>query len=129
MKAMHRDELHQSIRRESLALLISHIRDKSNPIEATFPWRKGWEHTLHHSLRVEACAEEILGDAHGITPAERYLVSAACLVHDIGKLDVRSGHARKGAEIISEYIAAGRLPLVSEGIDLSRLLMIVENHS
>ncbi|MBT3272749.1 MAG: HD domain-containing protein, partial [Spirochaetales bacterium] len=116
-------------RNEILEILISHIRNKRNPVEATFPWRKSWEFVLHHSLRVEACAEQLLGSTVEVTYSDRYLVSAACLLHDIGKLDVNLGHAKKSMEIVRMYIGSAKLYFMSEKVETDRLLMIIEGHS
>ena len=110
-------------------VLVKHVRGKVSPVEDTYPWRKGWQFVVHHSLRAEAYAVEMMQTIFKTNPSERLPTRASSILHDNGRLDVQEMHGLRGAEIIMSYVSNGILGILSEFIDVSRLLSIVENHS
>lgn len=69
---------------------------------------QGLEEEPHHVRHVAGLADQLfeaLGDLHGLSGQDRFLLEAAALLHDIGWSVARhgSGHHRESARLIREH--------------------------
>lgn len=101
------------------------LAGKQSPWETTHPWRKPWQFTYTHCLRVERLAIELLAAQVPALPADEVLaLRLAAILHDIARLDPdeaaavaghpADGHAGRGAQIAAAWLArpdiAGQVP-------------------
>ncbi len=109
--------------------LVDFLQGKNNPRETLHPWRKGWEFTVLHALRVEALVLKILEqEPHTLNEAEITILRLAALLHDIGRLENTDRHAQLGAEIIDRWLqeTPAAAALSSNGC---RLCALIADHS
>lgn len=109
--------------------LYDSLQGKQNHLESKHPWRTGWEFAVIHSLRVETYTTKILArEQHSLSEHEFFLVRLAAILHDIGRLEKREGHAALGAEIAQKWLREySKSPL--EGVDIERVVEIIADHS
>ena len=114
---------------EARLFLMNSLKGKTNGSESIHPWRRGWEFVVLHSLRVEAYVMKILArERHSLSEHEVTLVRLAAILHDVGRLDKRDGHAQLGAEIAGSWLRENhRFPL--ENIDIVRVMVLIAGHS
>lgn len=90
---------------EAKKFLINHIRDKTIEYETIHPWRSSWEFIVLHSMRVENYVNEILmGEDHNLSQEEVLTIRLAAILHDIGRIEDKEGHALVGKNIVSEWL-------------------------
>lgn len=63
-----------------------------------------------------------------ISDEDTLTVELAALLHDIGRVEVYSGHAKASAKIVSKWIASNR-HLSSCIPDTEKLIALIEKHS
>jgi uncharacterized protein len=113
----------------AIETLVNHLRGKQNNIEVMYPWRKGWQYYIHHSLRVELYAMEILKQEDAFTEKEQLLVRLTCILHDIGRLDVNRNHGEWGAQVLENLFRNGTLEKLNDIVDTQYMMKMVEVHS
>jgi HD superfamily phosphodiesterase len=119
----------ESILVEGKKFLISYLKDKVIDYETIHPWRKNWEFIVLHSLRVEGYVKKILNMENKILSNDEVLtLRLAAILHDIGRIVKREGHAVIGRNIVEEWLRNNNT--ISKCIsDPDRLLLMIERHS
>ncbi len=80
--------------------LVSSLKGKFNGFETIHLWRKSWEFTVLHSLRVETYTLKILARKHHLlAEPEITLLRLAAILHDVARLEKTDNHAKLGAEV------------------------------
>jgi hypothetical protein len=79
------------------------------------------DHGPSHGLRVKSFATQ-LSYILDLTPAERHLLRAGALFHDIGNVVDRGRHNVISQETVEKLAAAGKLPFTAEEAELVGLL-------
>lgn len=121
--------MNEEILKQAREFLVSYLKDRTIDYEVKHPWRKNWEFVALHSYRVEGYVKRILEDeSHNMTADEIMLTRLAALLHDIGRIHRREGHALIGSQIVQQWLKS------NEGIadsiyDCPRLLFLIERHS
>ncbi|MFA5523408.1 MAG: HD domain-containing protein [Tissierellales bacterium] len=114
---------------EGKRFLVSYLKDKTVDYETYHPWRSNWEFVVLHSLRVEGYVKKILSiENHNLSQNDILITQLAAILHDLGRIHRREGHALLGRDIISDWLKDNHIiPLgVNES---SRLLYLIEKHS
>jgi HD superfamily phosphodiesterase len=114
---------------ETRQFLIECLRGKENRRETLHPWRKSWEFTVQHSLRVEALTMQILAAQTPPLPEDEMItLRLAALLHDVARLDGVSSHAQRAAEIVAAWLDA-RPDLAAHIPDRAKLFSLIAHHS
>jgi len=116
---------------EARKFLIECLRDKRNQRENLHHWRKSWEFTVQHSLRVENLALQIMAvEAPLYTEAQTLVLRLAALLHDVARLDVDdvATHAERAAFLVTGWLDA-RPDLAVQVSDREYLLSLIVHHS
>ena len=115
---------------EARMYLVNSLKGKRNEFESKHPWRNGWEFAVLHSLRVESYAVEILAreGQHPLSDHNILLLRLAAILHDIGRMDQREGHAQLGAEIAEKWLREYSSQLLEEN-DVARVVELIADHS
>lgn len=109
--------------------LVSYVKDKTIRYESYHPWRKGWEFVVLHSCRVEGYVKKILEcENHDLTQDEIILTRLAAILHDIGRVHQREGHALLGRDIVYDWLTRNQ-SICKYIKEPDRLLYIIERHS
>lgn len=109
--------------------LVLYSRDKLNQIEAIHPWRKDWEFSVLHSLRVERYVLKILDREHiRIPDADVHLIQLAAILHDIARLDNQDNHALAGATIARDWLEVHADGYLTNK-EIDRVVDLIANHS
>jgi uncharacterized protein len=109
--------------------LIEFLRGKPNAFETKHLWRKDWEFAVLHSLRVEAYVLKILAaEAQRLSESEVGLLRLAAILHDLGRIEMRAGHAQRGAEIASEWLGEHTAGILT-GAEVERVVDLIAVHS
>jgi HD superfamily phosphodiesterase len=109
--------------------LVDFLKGKQNGFKTRHPWRKGWEFTAMHCLRVEAYTLKILArENHPLSENEITRLRLAAILHDLAKLEQTDDHARLGAELAGQWLQgyAGN-PLTGE--ETGRVVEMIAEHS
>jgi HD superfamily phosphodiesterase len=119
----------ESILEEGKKLLVSYVKGKNINYETLHPWRNSWEFIVLHSLRVEGYVKKIFnGESKDISQDDMLLTRLAAILHDIGRIHRKEGHALLGRDIVRDWLAANQT--VANAVkDLDKLLYLIENHS
>lgn len=119
----------ENILDEGKQFLLSYLKDKSIDYEVSHPWRKSWEFVILHSLRVEGYVKKILQcESHELSHDEVLNTRLAAILHDIGRMRKREGHALLGRDIVQEWVIKNET--IAKGIkDSNKLLYLIEKHS
>jgi len=115
---------------EEARLFIFHsLQGKPNSSESRHPWRRSWEFAVLHSLRVESYAMKILAREEQV-PSEQevILIRLAAILHDLGRLEQKEGHAALGAEIAEKWLRKDDIHLLDES-DIGSVLEMIASHS
>lgn len=121
--------MNENILEEGKKFLISYLKGKSIDYETTHPWRKSWEFVVIHSLRVEGYVKRILdGENKTLSHDEVLLTRLAAILHDIGRIHQREGHALIGRDIVNDWLRKDHRILNSLK-EPDRLLHFIERHS
>lgn len=109
--------------------LISYIKDKEVNHDRVHLWRNNWEFIGLHSFRVESYVNKILGrENRGLSEGEIILTRLATILHDIGRIIKKEGHALKGREIVHNWLKEN--PSIYNSMEEpNRLLYLIEKHS
>ena len=119
----------ESILYEAKKFLVTYLKDKHIDYEGNHPWRNSWEFIVLHSLRVDGYVQKILDcESHNLSYDEVLLTRLAAILHDIGRIYKREGHALLGRDIILNWIG-GNIPLARSIGDTNKLLYLIERHS
>ena len=114
---------------EARAYLVHYLQGQRNQTESRHPWRRGWEFAVLHSLRVESYVTRILAcDGHPLSVEEVTLIRLAAILHDLGRLEKREGHARLGAEIAQKWLLDSSNSALSAN-DVDRVVEMIADHS
>jgi HD superfamily phosphodiesterase len=109
--------------------LIEHLKGKTVDYEIIHPWRKDASSVIMHSLRVHSIVVKIAeSEKEKLSQQERILLEVASILHDIGKVAVRVGHAEKSGEIVEQWLRDNDDISVELG-DVDRLISVIKNHS
>lgn len=118
-----------SILDEARLFLMSSLQGKQNSFESKYPWRRGWEFAVLHSLRVETYAMKILALEQGaLSEHETTLLRLAAILHDLARLDKRENHAKLGAEMAKKWLI-GQSRFLLENRDVDRVVAMIADHS
>ncbi len=119
----------ENILDEGKKFLVSYLQGKSIDYETNHPWRKSWEFIILHSLRVEGYVKKILDcENHELSHDEVLVTRLAAILHDIGRIHKREGHALLGRDIIHDWLRKNQT--ISKNIkESNRLLYLIERHS
>jgi hypothetical protein len=79
------------------------------------------DHGPSHALRVKSFATQ-LGYVLGLTSAERHLLRAGALFHDIGNVVERSRHHLISQETVEKLATIGKLPFIPKEAELVGLI-------
>lgn len=109
--------------------LVSYLKDKNIEYENIHPWRNKWEFVVLHCLRVEGYVVKLLSrENHNLSEEEIILIRLAAILHDVGRVHMREGHAFLGRNIVEQWLKENSY--VSQVIgDTKRLLKLIESHS
>lgn len=114
---------------EARQYLVTFLMGKANGLETRHPWRRGWQHIVLHSLRVESYVLRILKDEpHHLSEMECRSLRLAAILHDSGRLEKTENHATTGAEIARTWLlrdSPGRLQFV----EIERVVELIADHS
>ena len=114
---------------EGKKFLISYLKDKNIDYEINHPWRNSWEFVVLHSLRVEGYVKKILdSENHDLSYDEVLITRLAAILHDIGRIHKREGHALLGRDIIADWLRKNQT--MSKSIkESNKLLYLIERHT
>lgn len=109
--------------------LVSYLKDKNIEYENIHPWRNKWEFVVLHCLRVEGYVVKLLSrENHNLSEEEIVLIRLAAILHDVGRVHTREGHALLGRNIVEQWLKKNSY--VSQVIgDTKKLLKLIESHS
>jgi uncharacterized protein len=114
---------------EAKRFLTEYLQGKTCDYEITHPWRKDVQFIILHSLRVHSYTLKIMGNEFcGITEEDRMIIEMSAILHDIGKAEVREGHAKYSSEIVGRWLNSN-VHIVSKVKNVEKLLRIIETHS
>ena len=114
---------------EAKKYLIEYLEGKTCDYEVTHPWRKDSQFTILHSLRVHSYALKIIKNEFcGIAEEDKLIIEMAAMLHDIGKIEVREGHAKHSSEIVGRWLNSN-VNISSRVKNVEKLLRIIEIHS
>lgn len=114
---------------EARLFLVRSLQGKQNSFESRHPWRRGWEFAVLHSLRVESYAQKIMASERQKLPAHDVsLIRLAAILHDIGRLEKRDGHARLGADIAGKWLREEAIHRLERN-DIERVVDLIADHS
>jgi uncharacterized protein len=121
--------MNENILDEGKKFLISYLKDKDIDYEINHPWRKSWEFIVLHSLRVDGYVKKILEyESHDLSNDEVLITRLAAILHDIGRIHKKEGHALLGRDIIDGWMRENQT--ISKSIkESNRLLYLIERHS
>jgi HD superfamily phosphodiesterase len=92
---------------EAKQTLKDFLKGKDNQRETLHPWRKSWEATYLHSMRVEQIALQLANSGEFQFSDEDILtLQLAAVLHDIGRLEGFPNHAPCSAKITREWLEA-----------------------
>lgn len=119
----------KNILNEGKKFLVSYLKDKTIDYETYHPWRKSWQFIVLHSLRVEGYVKKILAiENHDLSQDEVLMTQLAAILHDIGRIYKREGHAILGRDIVYNWLRENNE--ISGSIrESNRLLYLIEKHS
>ena len=114
---------------QSKNFLRAYSNGKECRNETLHSWRRNWEYTVLHSLRVYSLAVQILEtEKYRLSDDDILLIKVSAILHDIGKCETEQNHAEKSAEIVSKWLIQN--PSITFKIhNTDRLLAIIRNHS
>lgn len=119
----------ESILYEGKLFLVSYLKDKNIDYKTNHPWRNCWEFIVLHSLRVEGYVNKILElENHDLTPDEVLNTRLAAILHDIGRVHKREGHALLGKDIIHNWLMENQ-SIFKRIKEPDKLLYLIERHS
>lgn len=114
---------------EARSYLVNICRGKQNSFDTVHPWRKDWQFTVLHSLRVEAYTLKILArENHGLSDPEIILLRTAAILHDIAKLDHTEQHAQAGAAIVRTWFQ-NNPGYAFKNDEIEKVLEMIADHS
>ena len=114
---------------EGKLFLVSYLKDKNIDYETIHPWRNSWEFIVLHSLRVSGYVKKILdSENHNLSHDEVINIQLAAILHDIGRIHKREGHALLGRDIIHNWLL-GNQAIFKNIKEPDRLLYLIERHS
>jgi uncharacterized protein len=114
---------------EAKKYLIEYLEGKTCDYEVTHPWRKHSQFTILHSLRVHSYALKIIENEFcGIAEEDKLIIEMAAMLHDIGKIEVKKGHAKRSSEIVCSWLKSNDY-IASNVKNIEKLLRIIETHS
>ena len=121
--------MNENVLDEGKKFLISYLKDKDIDYEINHPWRKSQKFIVLHSLRVDGYVKKILEyEKHDLSNDEVLITRLAAILHDIGRIHKREGHALLGREIIDGWMRENQT--ISKSIkDSNRLLYLIERNS
>jgi uncharacterized protein len=115
--------------KEAKKFLMEYLQGKTCDYEITHPWRKDVQFIILHSLRVHSYTLKIMGNEFcGATEEDRLIIEMAAILHDIGKAEVREGHAKHSSEIVGKWLN-GNVHIAIKVKNVEKLLGIIETHS
>ncbi len=106
--------------------LIGEVEGKKIKFETLHPWRTDAMHILQHGLRVKTYTEQIIDREGIILDAEDEIaLSVATLLHDVGNIHGKDGHAAKGVEMVQSFLKS-----INEKDEIiNRVNELIYNHS
>ena len=114
---------------EARSYLVNACRGKQNSFDTVHPWRKDWQFTVLHSLRVEAYTLKILArESHGLSDPEIALLRVAAILHDIAKLDQGAQHAQAGADLVRSWFQSHAGYALAPD-EIEKVLDMIADHS
>ena len=115
-----------SLIEKSIKYLINEVDGKKITFASHHPWRADGMHIVQHSLRVKSYIEEIKElEGIGLNDVDTVALPLAAILHDIGKLHGKAGHASTSIEMIQPFLQASNL----EPIIIERINELIFNHS
>jgi len=109
--------------------LILYLEGKVCEYEVTHPWRRDSNFIVLHSLRVYNYAMKISKAMEDeLTEEEFFIIQLAAILHDIGKADVLTDHAKRSAEIVHQWLS-NNVDIKGNIKNVDRLLSIIQEHS
>ncbi|MBK1811140.1 HD domain-containing protein [Clostridium sp. YIM B02505] len=114
---------------EAKNYLETFMKDKVVEYEVTHPWRRNSRYIVLHCYRVCSIAMEIVNNYENeLSTEDIELIQVAAILHDLGKVYSRGGHAEKSGEIVEKWLELN--PSVAKLIeDKKRLINIIKDHS
>lgn len=109
------------------AFLVSRLEGRAVEYETIHPWRRRWEFIVMHSYRVEDYARRIF-EKEGVGGNDMLLTRVAAILHDLGRIQGRDGHARAGREIVEAWMGSGT-GLSCDEAERRRILHMIEAHT
>lgn len=121
--------MNELILNKAKKFLSSYLQDNSSNNETDASFRESWQFVVLHSFRVEGYVRKIImhEDLH-LTPDEVLLTRLAAILHDVGKIHIKDGHALMGREIVDKWLRNNQV-IADEIKETERLLYIIEKHS
>lgn len=118
-----------NILEEARLFLVRSLQGKHNGFESRHPWRRGWEFAVLHSLRVEAYTVKIMAREDRM-PSEQEvtLIRLAAILHDVGRLEMREGHASLGAEIAAQWLREASVNRLADRV-IEKVVEMIADHS
>ncbi len=114
---------------EAKKFLTEYSKGKTCDYEITHPWRKDSQFIILHSLRVHSYTLKIIENEFcGMSEEDRLIIEMAAILHDIGKIEAREGHARLSSEIVGRWLN-NNVHIASKVNNIEKLLRIIETHS
>lgn len=116
------------VREEAKKILIDYMKNNVHNSKNKYCKGDNWRFAINHSLRVEKCAEEIMGQFKELSEEDILTIHAAAIFHDIGNIVQRENHGQIGAEIV-ENIFSETEHISKSLINKDRLIKIISGHS
>jgi len=114
---------------EAKKFLTEYLQGKTCDYEVKHPWRKDSKFIILHSMRVHSYALKIIeNEFNEISEEDKLIIEIAAILHDIGKAEIKKGHAKQSAQIVSKWLNSND-HIASKVKNAEKLLRIIETHS
>ena len=129
MKERGEIKMRGEIINEAKKFLTEYLEGKICDYEIKHPWRRDSHFIMLHSLRVHSYTLKIIkNEFYEISEEDKLIIEIAAILHDIGKVEIKKGHAKRSSEIVSRWLN-NNVHIVNKVKNVKKLLEIIEVHS